>query len=564
MARGFHKPGDEPNDPQDRPAEARGDERPDRAPRHKDSDDFKTSNPRDGKSYGDDQDRTAGGRPRNPRIGRGYGTRHDADAERDTRPPRPYQDRRDDRREFDTRPNYRDDRRDRYPRDDHRGPRDFDDRRGRDRGEGNRFDRDRRHNDWQDNSRRDFDRGDRRDFRNERPYRNDRAYGREDRYDDRGREHYRDERGRDHYRSNDSYRGREDYRRDGDRYDRGRDERYDRRRDFDNRGDYNRRWEGDRGAYDRRQDHRRDDYRRGYDHDRRNFDRPQRYRDSGDRRDGPPSRSQEWRRGASASQDSTSTPRDKKRRFKPPTPPNLDPSTLNEPIRLNKFLARSTSYSRRDSDDLIKRGRVTVNDEVVAPGHMVQPGDIVLLDEKPVTRRDHLAYILINKPKGVATTTQMRDDADAEAAPSNLGELLKFKGVEQLTAVNPLEEDMLGLQLVSNDPRITEHFAKYPPKETYTLALATPGAPDLPQRLVPDATDEGHPILVAEFADDERQRLSIVVRGGFPSDLLAEAGLDIERADRLHFAGLTKKDLPRGHWRFLSDREITWVSKFQQ
>lgn len=277
-----------------------------------------------------------------------------------------------------------------------------------------------------------------------------------------------------------------------------------------------------------------------------------------------------------------------KRRFKPPTPPNLDPSQLQEEIRLNKYVARSTRYSRKESDELVKRGRVTVNGEPTSPGMMVQPGDVVLLDEKPISRRDHLVYILINKPRGVraemdAKPTPGADDTapDGAALPEQVEEanvweedddaakhgtltgVLKFDGTEQLQVVHALAPEMMGLQLVSNDPALAKHFAEHPPKATYTLEFAEPLDPErLGVFEFVEGNQEG--ILAAELVNEDNTKLSLVTRGGFPAEVLAQAGITYERVDRLHFAGLTKKDLPRGHWRFLGEREITWVTMFQQ
>ncbi len=363
----------------------------------------------------------------------------------------------------------------------------------------------------------------------------------------------------------------------------------------DSRGGY-----GDRGRFDdRRTDNRFDDRRANNRFDDRRSsnrfdDRRGRYERGSDRRD-------DDSRGFGESEDSRKQSRsrapkpDDKRRYKPPTPPNLDKDALQEPIRLNKFVARSTRYSRKESDDLVKRGRVTVNGEVVGPGTMVEPGDVVLFDEKPISRRDHLVYILINKPRGVEAAMAApapapeATDADAEAAAAATGEesaddptdgstwendddqraagtltqVLKFKGTEQLEVVHPLEAEMLGLQLVSNDPELGKHFAKHLPKESFTLDLAEPLAEDALTAL-PRVEGNQAGILLAEFINEERTKVSIVIRGAFPSEELDKAGIAFEKADRLHFAGLTKKDLPRGHWRFLGEREITWVTMFQQ
>ncbi len=197
---------------------------------------------------------------------------------------------------------------------------------------------------------------------------------------------------------------------------------------------------------------------------------------------------------------------------------------------------------------------------------MIGPEDVVLLDEKPVERRDHLVYILINKPKDVVSDTE--PSGDEENAARTLADVLRFDGADQLHPIHALRDDMLGLQLVTNDPQLDEHFERNPPLETFTLRLTAPGTAELLVKLLPEEgsaeAKEKRRIHAAEYLDEEMGKLSIVVRGAFPAEALAEAGVEFDKVDRLHFAGLTKKDLPRGHWRFLGEREVTWVSMFQQ
>lgn len=626
MAKGFHKPSSEPQERRDddfrednRQQQEPAAERPrpakrEEEPRQSRNDDFSPSD-----NFRDEPPAPSAN------IGRGYGKRHteeenlerrqnerparrefreerkpyNNDFQRDRPAPRNFDDRRDrpapprrdfDREErrgfrddgprnfdgprrdnprFDDRPaRFEDDRRPRFDRNDDRAPR-------RDK-EVDRFD-DRRpsFNDRREDrfpprdDRRDFDRPDRSesqgrfesrrdDHRDDRRFDGPRDSGRDDRrFSDRGG---RDDRDRESYRE-DRRGSFDDNRRGGYRDESRSDFRPRDNRDFRQ----NDRYDDRRGGFDRRDDFRGRDDRGGFDRQSRGN-----FRDRNDRNDGPPSRSREWREMSRNNErqrpERPAAPQDdnNKRRFKPPVPPNLDDSTLKEPIRLNKFIARSTSYSRREADDLVKRGRVTVNDLPANPGTMIVPGDIVLLDEKPLTRRDHLVYILVNKPKDVELSTASIAGIANEGAPLNMGQLLKFDGAEQLSSIEPLAAEMLGLQLVSNDDRIEAHFKAHPPKATYTIVLAEPGPANLPAKLVPKEGEPNGELLLAEYADEERLRLSIVTRGGYPTDIIAAQKLNIEKIDRLHFAGLTKKDLPRGHWRFLNDREITWITKFQQ
>ena len=388
------------------------------------------------------------------------------------------------------------------------------------------------------------------------------SYGDEPRYRGPGRSGYEEQRD---YRGNayDARRERFDQPRDR----RPRDEEYfnrpsdesfgrDRTRDFQDRGGYRRDEEQgyrreERGGYRR-------DEGQGYRREDRDF-----YKSNPREGKGYDNRSQERAKASPSSKSGKG--------HRPPAPPNLDTSSLDEPIRLNKYVARSTQYTRREADDLVKRGRVTVNGEIVGPGTMIGPGDVVLLDDKPISRRDHLVYILINKPAHVlaevnAAASDGSTSESEESEVRNLSDLLRFAGSEQLMPVLALEPDMLGLQLISNDDKLLGHFNKHLPKEVYHLSLAEAGDEDLPEQLLEKmpAVGNGPGLSDAEFLDDDLQKLSITLRGPFPAEALKEMGLEISKVDRLQLAGLTKKNLPRGHWRFLSEREVTWVTMFQQ
>lgn len=230
------------------------------------------------------------------------------------------------------------------------------------------------------------------------------------------------------------------------------------------------------------------------------------------------------------------------------------------PIRLNKYIANAGICSRRDADVLIASGAITVNGEVVTEmGHKVLPtdevryGDHVLQREKPV-------YVLLNKPKDYITTT------DDEHDRANVMELVRDACEERIYPVGRLDRDTTGLLLFTNDGDLTKKLT-HPSSQiekTYSVELdknfanidmaALRNGLELPDGLIiPDEV---------EYVGDSKINVGITIHSGknrIVRRMFEFLGYEVVKLDRVVFAGLTKKDLPRGMWRFLTKKEVAFL-----
>lgn len=249
-------------------------------------------------------------------------------------------------------------------------------------------------------------------------------------------------------------------------------------------------------------------------------------------------------------------------------PPGLDrkPEDIIG-MRLNKYLAHSGVASRRQAGDLVKAGKVKVNDEVQNnPAYQVQAGDKVSFKGKVVSPDEQFLYILLNKPRNVITTTS------DEHNRTTVMDLLGDPALEdyRLFPVGRLDRDTTGLLMITNDGDTAKRLT-HPSHEVSKIYHATLDKPfskmDLAKMEVgydledgPMAVDwvryakEGDSLTVALQIHIGRNR---IVRRAFE-----HLGYTVERLDRVYLAGLTKKDLPRGFWRFLGEEEVRMIRHF--
>lgn len=230
------------------------------------------------------------------------------------------------------------------------------------------------------------------------------------------------------------------------------------------------------------------------------------------------------------------------------------------PIRLNKYIANAGICSRRDADVLIASGAITVNGEVVTEmGHKVMPTDEVRYGDK-VLQREKPVYVLLNKPKDYITTT------DDEHDRANVMELVRDACEERIYPVGRLDRDTTGLLLFTNDGDLTKKLT-HPSSQiekTYAVELdknfanidmaALRNGLELPDGLIiPDEV---------EFVGDSKINVGITIHSGknrIVRRMFEFLGYEVVKLDRVVFAGLTKKDLPRGMWRFLTKKEVAFL-----
>lgn len=229
-----------------------------------------------------------------------------------------------------------------------------------------------------------------------------------------------------------------------------------------------------------------------------------------------------------------------------------------EKIRLNKYLARAGVCSRREADTFIAAGTVSVNGKVVSEmGFKVSPDDEVRFNGA-LLRPEKKAYVLLNKPKNFITTT--RD----ERGRRTVMELVAKASKSRLLPVGRLDRNTTGLLLFTNDGDLAKKLThpKHGVNKLYHVYLnKSLRTADL-ERIRSGLQLEDGRVQVDEISFIESAKKSEVGlkihsgRNRIVRRIFEHLGYDVIRLDRVMFAGLTKKDLPRGHWRHLTRQEV--------
>ncbi|NQX81145.1 MAG: rRNA pseudouridine synthase [Flavobacteriaceae bacterium] len=234
------------------------------------------------------------------------------------------------------------------------------------------------------------------------------------------------------------------------------------------------------------------------------------------------------------------------------------PAVSREGTRLNKYISNSGICSRRDADMYIKSGNVKVNDlPVTQMGYMVQKTDIVKFDDSqinPETKR----YVLMNKPKNYITT--MEDDRGRKTVM----DLVANATSERIYPVGRLDRNTTGLLLFTNDGDLAKKLThpKHDVRKLYHVSLERKlDMKDL-NSIKGDFSIEGKKVFVDEVSYIEGERkteIGIEIHSGrnrIVRKIFENFGYNVTKLDRVVFSGLTKKNLPRGEWRHLTQQEV--------
>ena len=234
---------------------------------------------------------------------------------------------------------------------------------------------------------------------------------------------------------------------------------------------------------------------------------------------------------------------------------HIDP---NEPIRLNKYLANAGVCSRREADDFIQAGVVSVNGQVVTElGTKVLRGDEVKFHDQPVTLEKKV-YVLLNKPKDYVTTS---DDPQQR---KTVMDLVKDACSERIYPVGRLDRNTTGVLLLTNDGEMASKLThpKFLKKKVYHVYLdKNVTMHDMQQIASGIELEDGEIHADAiEYADDhDKSQVGIEIHSGknrIVRRIFESLGYRVTKLDRVQFAGLTKKNLRRGDWRFLTEQEV--------
>ena len=237
---------------------------------------------------------------------------------------------------------------------------------------------------------------------------------------------------------------------------------------------------------------------------------------------------------------------------------DIDP---NEPIRLNKYMANAGICSRREADEYIQQGLVKVNGEVAKElGTKITRNDVVEYDEKVVVP-ERKCYVLLNKPKDCVTTS---DDPNGR---TTVLDLVKNACRERIYPVGRLDRNTTGVLLLTNDGDLASKLThpKFVKKKIYHVWTDKDIAEEDMQRIadgieLPDG--EIHADAISYVSDTDRNQAGIEIHSGrnrIVRRIFQSLGYRVVKLDRVYFAGLTKKNLPRGRWRYLTQEEVNFL-----
>jgi len=246
-----------------------------------------------------------------------------------------------------------------------------------------------------------------------------------------------------------------------------------------------------------------------------------------------------------------------------PFKPRLKKAPVDDgTIRLNKYIANAGICSRREADEFIRTGLAQVNGKVITEmGYKVQPGDVVKFDGKTISAEKNV-YILLNKPKGFITTT--KDEKDRKTVMN----LIENATTARVFPVGRLDRATTGLLLFTNDGYLTKKLThpSHSVRKIYHVKLNKKAThADLEEirkgvRLIP----EGIAVVdnVSFIEGKPHNEIGIEIHIGWNRvvrRIFEKLGFEIESLDRVSFGGLTKKNLKRGDWRKLDEKEVAFL-----
>lgn len=238
--------------------------------------------------------------------------------------------------------------------------------------------------------------------------------------------------------------------------------------------------------------------------------------------------------------------------------------TNTELMPLNKYLAHSGHGSRRDAADLIREGKVSVNGEVMTnPGYRVAFKDVVTVAGKQVKPQKEMVYVLLNKPKDYLTTTE--DDRGRRTVM----ELVRQAADSRLFPIGRLDRNTTGVLLLTNDGDLAQKLShpKYEVRKVYHATLDKDLTKKDFEAIAQGIELEDGVAKVDEVAYlDAKNEIGLQIhigRNRIVRRIFESLGYEVVRLDRVVYAGLTKKNVPRGKWRYLSEKELILLKHFK-
>ncbi len=248
-------------------------------------------------------------------------------------------------------------------------------------------------------------------------------------------------------------------------------------------------------------------------------------------------------------------------------PKSLQLASAKEQMPLNKYVAHAGISGRREAADLVKAGHVTVNGDIVyEPGYKVTDKDKITVKGKPVHLQKNLVYILINKPKDYITTAK-----DPEGRKT-VFELVANVTQERIYPVGRLDRNTTGVLLMTNDGELAQKLThpSFEIKKVYEVKLDKPLVKRDFDAILAGVTLEDGFVQADSLAYADTKDKSIIGieihsgRNRIVRRLFEHLGYDVRNLDRVMFANLTKKNVDRGKWRFLNEKEVRLLKYLNQ
>jgi len=249
-----------------------------------------------------------------------------------------------------------------------------------------------------------------------------------------------------------------------------------------------------------------------------------------------------------------------------PKAPTYEPRNINQELMpLNKFIAHSGVAARREAAEIVKQGLVKVNGNVITePGHKVSSKDDIRVKGKKISIQKDLVYILLNKPKDYITTT---DDPQGR---KTVLDLIRNATSDRVYPIGRLDRNTSGVLLFTNDGELAQKLT-HPRNEIKKVYQATLNKPleknDFDAILKGLILEDGPaPVDVLAYSDlKDKTQVGIEIHSGrnrIVRRIFEHLGYDVKNLDRVTFAGLTKKNVDRGKWRFLTEKEVRDLKYF--
>ena len=250
-----------------------------------------------------------------------------------------------------------------------------------------------------------------------------------------------------------------------------------------------------------------------------------------------------------------------------PQQPSIARPETSGLMPLNKFIAHAGVCARRDAAEMVKKGLVKVNNQLITePGHKVSPKDEIRVKKKKIFLAKNLVYILINKPKDYITTM---DDPQKR---KTVLDLIQRATNERIYPVGRLDRNTSGVLLLTNDGELAQKLThpSHEIKKIYAVTLNKPlDKKDFDQILKGVNLEDGlASVDVLAYADTkDKTQLGVEIHSGrnrIVRRIFEHLGYDVKNLDRVMFAGLTKKNVDRGKWRFLTEKEVRDLKHFSK